>query len=90
MKYYETSALSGNNVENMFFAVIDDITVMQQARRKKLSEQDELDLNPPLTTDNLKSERHTTHANDTQSEREEAGMKIKAAGSGWRGYCCKG
>ena len=55
MKYYETSALSGNNVENMFFAVIDDITVMQQARRKKLSEQDELDLNPPLTTDNLKS-----------------------------------
>ena len=54
----------------MFFAVIDDITVMQQARRKKLNEQDDLDLNPPLTTDNLKSERLTTRANDTQSDRE--------------------
>lgn len=54
MKYYETSALNGNNVENMFFSIIDDINSMQQSKRKKIQE-DDLDLNPPLTTDNLKS-----------------------------------
>ena len=52
----------------MFFALIDDIVIMQQSRRKKIVE-DDIDLNPPLTTDNLKSERLTTKANDTESER---------------------
>lgn len=38
----------------MFFGVIDDIVVMQQSKRKKI-EEDDIDLHPPLTTDNLKS-----------------------------------
>lgn len=35
MKYYEASALNGNNIESMFFSLIDDITLLHQARRKK-------------------------------------------------------
>lgn len=61
----------------MFFALIDDIVIMQQSRRKKIVE-DDIDLNPPLTTDNLKSERLTTKANDTESERERSNIKLKA------------
>ncbi len=63
MKYYETSAATGNNIESMFFSLIDDIVIMQQARRKKISNED--DLNPPLTTDNIKSHRITERGNDT-------------------------
>ena len=88
MKYYETSALSGNNVENMFFSIIDDITLMQQARRKKVNE-DDIDLNPPLTTDNLKSERMTARGNETHSEQSNDHFKLKPT-SGWRRYCCLG
>ena len=36
MKHYETSALSGTNVDNMFFSIIDQINALQQARRKKI------------------------------------------------------
>jgi hypothetical protein len=54
MKYYEVSALNGNNVEIMFFAMIDEITILQQVRRKKALNDDE-DINPPLTTENLRS-----------------------------------
>ena len=36
MKYYEASALNGNNVEAMFYGLIDDIVVMQQSKKKKL------------------------------------------------------
>ncbi len=54
MKFYETSALLGQNIENMFFSLIDDINVLQQTRRKKAAE-DDFDFNAPLTTDNLKS-----------------------------------
>ena len=64
MKYYETSALTGNNIEAMFFGLIDDIVLMQQSKRKKV-EEDDLDLIPPLTTDALKSERLTAKVNDT-------------------------
>lgn len=46
MKYFETSARSGNNVENMFLGLIDEINALQAARRKKQPE-DDLDLNPP-------------------------------------------
>ena len=53
MKCYETSALTGNGVENMFFGLIDDIVTMQN-RRKKIVEP-EIDLQPPLTTDVIKS-----------------------------------
>lgn len=35
MKYYEASALTGSNIESMFFSLIDDITLLHQARRKK-------------------------------------------------------
>ena len=35
MKYYEASALTASNIENIFFSLIDDITLLQQARRKK-------------------------------------------------------
>lgn len=58
MKFYETSALNGNNIESMFFSLIDDINLLQQVRRKKANE-DDFDFNAPLTTDNLKSERVT-------------------------------
>jgi hypothetical protein len=54
MKCYETSALTGNGVENMFLSLIDDIVLMQQSKRKKLVEDDD-DLQPPLTEDHLKS-----------------------------------
>lgn len=64
MKYYETSALNGSNIENMFFGLIDDIVLMQQSKRKKL-EEDDLDLNPPLTTDVLKSNRLNGNPNDS-------------------------
>ena len=50
----------------MFFSLIDDIVVMQQSRRKKVVEED-VDLHPPLTTDNLKSERMTNKMNDNES-----------------------
>lgn len=50
MKYYETSALSGANIDSMFFGLIDDITAMQQARRKKIVHDDDVDLQPPPTT----------------------------------------
>jgi hypothetical protein len=59
MKYYETSAFNANNIENMFFAMIDEINILQQTRRKRALNEDDADLNPPLTTDNLKSERLT-------------------------------
>jgi len=48
----------------MFFAIIDDITFMQQPKRKKITEGDEVDLNPPLTTESLKSERPNNKDNN--------------------------
>jgi hypothetical protein len=38
----------------MFFSIIDQINTLQQARRKKIV-QEEDDVMPPLTTENLKS-----------------------------------
>ena len=40
----------------MFFAIIDEITLLQQNKRKRLESEDN-DLNPPLTIENLKSQR---------------------------------
>lgn len=61
----------------MFFSLIDDIVMMQQARRKKISQED--DLNPPLTTDNIKSHRVTERGNDTELEKhEENGVKLNS------------
>lgn len=61
----------------MFFSLIDDIVIMQQARRKKISQED--DLNPPLTTDNIKSHRVTERGNDTELEKqEENGIKLNS------------
>jgi hypothetical protein len=61
----------------MFFSLIDDIVIMQQARRKKISQED--DLNPPLTTDNIKSHRVTERGNDTELEKqEENGIKLRS------------
>ena len=37
MKLYETSALNGNNVEEMFFSIIDQINILQQAKKKKIA-----------------------------------------------------
>ena len=51
----------------MFFALIDEITVLQQARRKKALNEDNDDLNPPLTTDNLNSQIRPQISNETQS-----------------------
>jgi hypothetical protein len=36
MRYFETSACSGSNIENMFFAMIDEINVLQQTKRKRI------------------------------------------------------
>jgi hypothetical protein len=68
MKYYETSALNANNIENMFFAMIDEINSLQQTRRKRALNEDDADLNPPLTTDNIKSDGLAT-GNEAQSDR---------------------
>jgi hypothetical protein len=69
MKYYETSALNANNIENMFFAMIDEINSLQQTRRKRALNEDDADLNPPLTTDNIKSDRLST-GNEAQGDRQ--------------------
>lgn len=36
MKFYETSAMNSSNVEEMFFSIIDQITLLQQAKKKKV------------------------------------------------------
>ncbi len=54
MKFYESSALMGTNVEEMFFSIIDQINTLQQAKKKKIV-QEEDDIMPPLTTENLVS-----------------------------------
>jgi len=38
MKFYETSAQSGSNVEEMFFSIIDQINILQQAKKKKIAQ----------------------------------------------------
>jgi hypothetical protein len=43
----------------MFFSIIDQINILQQTKRKKIV-QEEDDIMPPLTTDNLHSERTGT------------------------------
>jgi hypothetical protein len=88
IKFYETSALSGNNVENMFFSLIDDINVLQQQRKKKAKE-DDLDFNAPLTTDNLKSERITARNTTAQSEKEDESHVVLKNEKKNR-FCCYG
>ena len=73
----------------MFFGLIDDIVVMQQSRRKRVTEEDEADMHPALTSEALKSERVSTKANDTEHERSGGNMKLKRE-EGWRKYCCLG
>jgi hypothetical protein len=87
MKFYEGSALTGSNIENMFFSLIDDITLLQQVRRKKAAEEDS-DFHAPLTTDNLKSERITARCSAVSSEPQEEGVPLKQEGTG-KG-CCSG
>lgn len=36
MKFFETSALNSSNVEEMFFSIIDQINLLQQAKKKKI------------------------------------------------------
>lgn len=38
MKFYETSAMNSTNVEEMFFSIIDQITLLQQAKKKKIAQ----------------------------------------------------
>lgn len=88
MKFYETSAMNGNNIESMFFSLIDDINLLQQVRRKKANE-DDFDFNAPLTTDNLKSERITARNVGQPSEKtEEENVELKN-GEKSR-FCCNG
>ena len=51
MAYREVSAKEGTNVEAMFHTIIDQIVVMQQKKKKRI--EDDSDLIPPLTTENL-------------------------------------
>jgi hypothetical protein len=41
----------------MFFSIIDQINILQQSKRKKIMQEEDDDIMPPLTTENLKSER---------------------------------
>jgi hypothetical protein len=38
MKFYETSALNGTVIEDMFFSIIDQINTLQQAKKKKIAQ----------------------------------------------------
>ena len=38
MKFYETSALNGTVIEDMFFSIIDQINALQQAKKKKIAQ----------------------------------------------------
>ena len=57
--------MNGSNIETMFLSLIDQINALQQSKRKKIMEDDD-GINPPLTTEQLKSER--TDRNETQNE----------------------
>lgn len=57
MKYFQTSAKTGNSIEQMFYSIIDDIADMQQARKKKIQEEE---VEGPLTYEPLKSGRKST------------------------------
>ena len=76
--------MSGFNIESMFFNIIDDIVVLQQIKRKKLMNVDDDDLMPPLTTDNLKSERN---ADKVDLSEQTENMKLKNE-QGGKKYCC--
>ena len=76
--------MSGLNIESMFFNIIDDIVVLQQIKRKKLMNVDDDDLMPPLTTDNLKSERN---ADKVDLSEQTENMKLKNE-QGGKKYCC--
>ena len=90
MKYYQTSALAGTHVESMFFGIIEDIVIMQQARRKRIGEDDDIDLIPPLTTDKINSHRLHNRENQ-QSEEQTEDEKVKLTNrAGWRRFCCLG
>lgn len=52
----------------MFFTLIDQINILQQIKRKKALNDEIDDINPPLTTDNLNSQRRPQIQNETQSE----------------------
>ena len=40
MKYFLTSALTGDNVDKMFYKIIEDIIELQQSKKKKILEED--------------------------------------------------
>ena len=71
MKYFEASALTGENVDKMFSSIIEDIIEMQKTRKKKILEED---LEAPMTFDNLKSARNKV---DAETEPSEAADKDK-------------
>lgn len=65
IKYYEVSALTGNNVDSMFYAIIDQINSLQHSKRSKIMVEDNFDLIPPNTTEALQSDRGNENHNDT-------------------------
>ena len=38
MRYFQTSALTGDNVDKMFYQIIEDIIELQQSKKKKILE----------------------------------------------------
>lgn len=78
--------MTGNNIENMFFSLIDDITLLHQVRRKKNAEEDS-DFHAPLTTDNLKSERITARCSAVSSETGEDNVALKEGNNKSRNCC---
>ena len=63
MKYFDTSALTGDNIDKMFYTVVEDIIELQQSKKKKIVE-DYLDA--PVTYDNL---RH--NQNEPKTDRKQ-------------------
>ena len=84
MKYFQSSALTGDNVEKMFFTIIEDIIELQQIKRKKVLEED---LAGPQTVENLVSARKQA----IESERKQENGTVQLDGQteeNGRKYCC--
>ena len=90
MKCFETSALSGQGVDALFYTMIDDITEMQQSGKKKLNEEDDIDLQPPMTNDKFQSQKKTVMSNGEGNDNViTSNFKLKCEKvSWWRKFCC--
>jgi hypothetical protein len=66
MKFFLTSAMNGENIDKMFYCIIEAIVEQQQTRRKKVLEEE---LDAPMTFDNLKSARNNEPKEGQEDEK---------------------